>query len=246
MALALYGAHRAKRGAIKLPIGGMLMRKFLGSVAISAALIDSAFAADLSRPSSLPGAPADLWTGIYIGGNAGYGWSNVNFTTTDQFGQGNGSQSMSGFIGGGQIGAGKTFGSLYLGLETDFQGSSLSASNGVITSNVDEFGTARARIGYVYSPQWLLYATGGAAFGHATATNTAPGINFAFPSAWGVGWTAGAGFDWMFASNWSAGVEYLHADFGGPSANLNALGSTLGIASDVSANVVRAKINLHF
>jgi outer membrane immunogenic protein len=197
----------------------------LGSVAISAAFIGSAFAADLS--SGLPGPPTDLWTGIYIGGNAGYGWSNMNFTTTDPVGLGNGSQSMSGFTGGGQIGAGKTFGSLYLGLETDFQGSSLSASNGVTTSNVDEFGTARARIGYVYSPQWLLYATGGAAFGHATATNTA----FAFPSTWGVGWTAGGGFEWMFASNWSGGVEYLHADFGGPS---------------VSANVVRAKINLHF
>jgi outer membrane immunogenic protein len=234
------------------------MRMFLGSVAISAALTGSAFAADLSRPSSLSGAPTDLWTGIYIGGNAGYGWSNMNFTTIDAFGQGTGSQSMSGFVGGGQIGAGKTFGSLYLGLETDFQGSSLSASNGVttfsngtvsaplITTNVDEFGTVRARVGYVYSPQWLLYATGGAAFGHAAATNTAPGINFAFPSDWSVGWTAGAGFEWMFASNWSAGIEYLHADFGGPSANLNAFGSTLGITSDVSVDVVRAKINLHF
>jgi hypothetical protein len=42
----------------------------------------------------------------------------------------------------------------------------------------------------------------------------------------------------MLASDWSAGIEYLHADFGGPSANLNAFGSTLGITSDVSADVV--------
>jgi hypothetical protein len=38
----------------------------------------------------------------------------------------------------------------------------------------------------------------------------------------------------MFASDWSAGIEYLHPDFGGPSANLNAF----GITSDVSADVV--------
>jgi opacity protein-like surface antigen len=50
----------------------------------------------------------------------------------------------------------------------------------------------------------------------------------------------------MFASNWWVGIEYLHADFGGPSANLNAFGSTLGITSDVSVDVVRAKLNLHF
>jgi hypothetical protein len=47
------------------------------------------------------------------------------------------------------------------------------------------------------------------------------------------------------ASNWSAGIEYLHADFGRPSA-LNAFGSTLGITPDVSADVVQAKLNLHF
>jgi hypothetical protein len=48
----------------------------------------------------------------------------------------------------------------------------------------------------------------------------------------------------MLASDWSAGIEYLHADFGGPSANLNAFGSS--ITSDVSADVVRAKLKLLF
>lgn len=46
----------------------------------------------------------------------------------------------------------------------------------------------------------------------------------------------------MFASSWSAGIDYLHADFGGPTANLNAFGSTLGITADI----VRANLNLHF
>jgi outer membrane immunogenic protein len=236
---------------------------------IVAALSGTAFAADVLPPSprQAPAAPGAVpigspWDGLYIGGNAGWAASSVSFTTTDAFGQGTGSQSASGFAGGGQIGAGKTFGRLYLGTEIDWQASSLTATNGTtqfsngttsppgITTSVDSFGTARARVGYTFGAlnEWLAYGTGGAAFGHATATNSAPGISFAFPGAWSVGWAAGAGLEWMFAPGWSVGAEYLHTDFGGPSVNLNSPGNVFGITSDVSAtgNVARGKINLHF
>jgi outer membrane immunogenic protein len=138
----------------------------LGAIgALSGALLAStAKGADLGRPPPYPQPQpvmtASPWDGIYVGANVGYAWSGGNFTTTDQFGVGNGSQTASGFTGGGQVGAGKTFGLWYLGVEIDYQGSSLSADGSTnfvnssvpgVTTDVDSFGTARARVGY----RWL-------------------------------------------------------------------------------------------
>ena len=96
----------------------------------------------------------------------------------------------------------------------------------------------RGRIGYLFAPTLLVYATGGLAYGQAN-TNTSiwqagnytitifPGFGFPFSSnvtagggAFGtfsdtrVGWTVGGGLEWMFLPNWSAKIEYLYYDLG--------------------------------
>jgi outer membrane immunogenic protein len=154
------------------------------------------------------------------------------------------SPSNNGFIGGGQAGYNWQFGAILAGLETDFQGlvaggsrtinpvvplsglvGSYTSTN-IATENLAYLGTVRGRAGFVFAPTWLVYATGGLAYGQVSGTTgitttVSPG-NPLFPTASGVssfsgihiGWTAGAGFEWMFAPGWIARAEYLHYDLG--------------------------------
>jgi outer membrane immunogenic protein len=159
------------------------------------------------------------------------------------------------FLGGGQIGYNWQLSSAWLGgIETDLQGVVGNGSgNGTLNTSVgpidffgnpdtvtttirgskqlDYFGTLRARFGYLVSPTFLAYGTGGLAYG-GVKTSTSIGqtnndCSFtpgdclqSTASAAGaisqtrIGWTAGAGVEWLFATRWSAKVEYLYYDLG--------------------------------
>ena len=67
------------------------------------------------------------WNGLYIGGNAGGGTGRNRSTISDAAGNPLAQFNLapSGFIGGGQIGYNWQAGNIVLGLETDFQGSTL-------------------------------------------------------------------------------------------------------------------------
>ena len=90
--------------------------------------------------------------------------------------------------------------------------------NGQATSKLDWFGTTRGRLGVLAAPTWLLYGTGGVAYGAVKRTWTQN-----FPTTGqlvagantqdAVGWTAGAGTEWMFAQHWTVGLEYLYIKF---------------------------------
>jgi outer membrane immunogenic protein len=123
-----------------------MIRRILLASAGALALSGAAFAADLPLrappPVYLP--PPPLWTGFYLGMNAGYEWGASNTTNTvtaDLFGNpllGNGpaygvasaalatfslAPKNSGFIGGGQIGYNYQFANSWVvGLEADFDG----------------------------------------------------------------------------------------------------------------------------
>src|SRR2546430_2572887 len=123
----------------------MLRRTLLASVGAIALFGSAAFAADLpSRappPVYLPPPPVFTWTGLYIGGNAGYTWAasrNVDTTTVAVFAAptfeperalssalatGAVSLNPNGFIGGGQIGYNFQFANSWVvGIEADIQG----------------------------------------------------------------------------------------------------------------------------
>jgi outer membrane immunogenic protein len=161
-------------------------------------------------------------------------------------GSGDASASPNGVLGGLQAGYNWQGGSWVYGLEGDIQATGqrdegVFAStaflgaiiNGVVaTSTVTNtttyklpwFGTVRGRIGYAVD-RWLLYATGGLAFGETRADST---ITTAFSAGVGTpppaqlfsirevraGWVVGAGVEAAFATNWSVKAEYLHMDFG--------------------------------
>jgi outer membrane immunogenic protein len=150
--------------------------------------------------------------------------------------------SQKGIIGGGQFGYNFQSGRFVAGFEADIQGLSGRATGTSVTAvtvdtipvnatltatnSVNWLGTVRGRIGIAATPNFLIYGTGGLAYG---GVNSSTGINQAFSgpingvgtslasgnfSETRVGWTAGAGGEWMFTSNWSAKIEYLHYDLG--------------------------------
>jgi len=197
---------------------------------------------------------------------------------------------ISGFIGGGQWGANYQFNNWVLGVEGDFQG--IASSNRTDTlfnrattfvpgfapfptnqifaasRRLDWVGTERARIGFLLWPTFLVYGTGGLAYGD-TRASVAIGQNVFFPvrgfsPGFSVGtfrqtlagWTAGGGVEWLFYPNWSLKVEYLYYDLGGVTIGMSPLvNSFLGGPSTVGApfghtrfngNIVRAGLNYHF
>ena len=199
--------------------------------------------------------------------------------------------SNAAFVGGGQIGYNYHFAQrTVVGLEADVQGlaggsgtsvapsagSSFAVAGGTLlgsltaSEKVDYFGTARGRLGYLFTPRTLLFATGGLAWGHA-AFDTASQLITVSPAgaivslAGGqssyadtkVGWTVGAGFEWMFAPNWSFKGEYLYYDLG--SFNVSTPATTIAVPGGAVSSswatsyharsdgqIVRAGLNYHF
>ncbi len=204
--------------------------------------------------------------------------------------------TSSGFIGGGQFGYNYQFSHLFVaGFEADIQGlsgahkqsSSVTplrenresdniapvVTNSTTTRDLSYLGTLRARVGVLVVPSFLLYATGGLAYGgvksdttiaqSVTNTKNPPPSTLTSGSFSGtrVGYVVGGGGEWMLSSNWSAKLEYLHYDLG------SATYATGGLANDVGPtslegsgtaavatsskvrfndNIVRVGVNYHF
>jgi outer membrane immunogenic protein len=127
------------------------MKKALSVAALVLGLTGSALAADLPHykaPPPPPLPPPPLWTGFYVGLNAGGTWSNSNSISTGAFPLGNDIESPGiaasasswlsgnnngGFIGGGQIGYNWQFyNSFVAGVEADIQG--VAYSSGAVTA----------------------------------------------------------------------------------------------------------------
>jgi outer membrane immunogenic protein len=240
-------------------------------------------------PVYIPPPPILTWNGFYGGLNIGGGWdansgssgysayydpryaiggpAPVGFAAAGPnlffLPNGNTLGSAGGVVGGAQLGYNFQLGqSAVLGVETDFQGTSIGGSgnnaplalyptfygnpaNNYLTpvgalpgSNVSLawFGTVRGRAGWLVTPTFLVYGTAGFAYGQVDAfgwSNTR------------TGWTAGGGVEWMFAPHWSAKAEYLYV-------NLNSNGATggngwnYGYNFHPQINVVRAGVNYHF
>ncbi len=236
-----------------------------------------------------------LWTGIdaFFTGLVPHWLASANGL------RGRAIEAGGGFAGGAQTGYNLQFGKVVAGLETDIQGSNARTRHALTnggasffevdvqnrlfaveplatsidhTKNVDWLGTTRARLGYLVTPRFLAYATGGVAYGEARAStfvrqNWAPfaplgpflqsaGATGGY-SGFRVGWTIGAGLEWMFAPNLSVKAEYLHYDLGSVNYALSPLVTTLTLTGDTNVilpgahtqfrgDVVRVGLNYFF
>jgi outer membrane immunogenic protein len=193
------------------------------------------------------------------------------------------------FAGGGQVGYNYQVNSFVLGVAADIEGMVGSSGRNTVTNSgtvagaaitisstgtiassrsLNYLGTARGRIGWLISPQILLFATGGLAYGGVASntsvseilgfTDTPPfGTSGSF-SGTRLGWTVGGGGEWMFAPHWGFTAEYLYYDLGHVSYQLSPLnqfgdgGTTLETVSAVQStthingNILRLGVNYHF
>jgi outer membrane immunogenic protein len=117
------------------------------------------------------------WTGCYIGGNIGGGWSRMETTRATQDGVGPapanyGREDDSGFIGGGQAGCDFQVGSnLVVGVQGQFDFGSIGGRHALTnfptfseTNSLKSVITATGRFGYLFTPTFLGYGKLGVAF----------------------------------------------------------------------------------
>jgi outer membrane immunogenic protein len=205
------------------------MKKILLSTVALIGLTVTAAAADLpsrKAPAMMAPVPVFTWTGFYAGVNAGYGWGNDDnrgFAVVNRGG------NDGGFVGGAQLGYNYQMGMFVLGAETDLQYADLGnnfTSNGVRYGSDNEFfGTTRVRAGVAFD-RFMVYATGGVAYGDS---------NF--------GWTAGGGVEYAFTDNLTAKIEGLYVNIDGD--NRDFLDLNLG-NGNTEFGVVRAGLNYKF
>lgn len=169
-------------------------------------------------------AQAGEWTGPYVGLEGGYGW-----------GQSTGGLRVGGFaipydvrpdgvIGGAHLGYDYQWGHLVLGVVGDAEGADISGRDITTaaqfqTKLLNEFDASiRGKVGLAFD-RFMVYGTGGVAFGSVKTQYSCPTCNNA-PGPYDtindmrVGWTAGAGAAYEIDPRWSAAVEYRYTDLG--------------------------------
>ena len=151
----------------------------------------------------------------------------------------------SGILGGLHLGYNWQFSPAWVfGAEADFLGTSLKGSaTGVLSENpafpvvnpnglsfetkVRWLASLRGRLGWLATPTWLIYATGGVAF-----ANVKKSANATCPAGVGLcvfttelsgaplsvnktraGFVVGGGAEWEFAAHWRGRLEYLYYGF---------------------------------
>jgi outer membrane immunogenic protein len=208
----------------------------------------------------MPTPESCTWTGFYFGGQIGYGWLNPDANLTP-LPQPDFSAAVrtdvdldaNGITGGGQIGYNYQLGHFVIGAETDFSGSDMGDSTthtGTIgretqfyhaDENIDWYGTARLRLGFAPSCRFLLYGTGGLAYGDA---NCSGNLSFGsssehYPISFDemkIGWAAGGGGEFSLNRHWSVRAEYLYID----------LGDKFGSASGLPENHRPFRVDYHW
>lgn len=223
------------------------------------------------------------WVGAYGGVHLGYGrsGSNISIAPADAntiadwglvIGAGAQPTSLSsepsGFLGGLQVGYNWRSGPIVYGVEADVSRSGVEdhqtvsnqlpgflANVTAVASSLDWLSTIRARAGVLLSPELLLYATGGLAFGHVEHSFSGgfpaePSLTSGSASRIETGWTVGAGAEYALSRTLTLRGEYLYYDLGDTKFQTqggNPLDKTFFNAqADNSGHMLRAALNFKF
>jgi outer membrane immunogenic protein len=235
----------------------------LAGAAFSFAASGLAFAADMAvkapPPAPVP-APVYSWTGFYLGASVGGRWSDVGWTTTSPpptpapslTGPSTSFDSATARVGGYLGYNWQLSQSWVVGLEGDIAWGDSSKSNAgfpglcfdvgcgtfdTITVKEGWDGSIRGRIGFLVTPTWLVYATGGAAwqqvsinaFCNGTPTN-ASYCDIAIGNSTSTvrsGWTIGGGVEAMLWGNGNIRFTF-------PPAHLTGFTSTVGLKTNTA------------
>jgi outer membrane immunogenic protein len=225
---------------------GVMRVAFLGALLACSAL-SGAIAADAYPPEPPPpgpppvAVPAYNWTGVYIGGSAGFGSATATISTTGFFSSAQ-SEDLSGGVVGAHVGAQFQYGTGVFGIEADWQWTGQSKEipaffGTIIRDSIPSFYTVRAR-GGIALDRALIYVTAGGGSGEFKSA-AAGGFPIASASTQrGLG-AFGGGIEYAATQNLILGAEYLFFR----SANISLSNN---VTSYVSDNIVRARLSAKF
>jgi len=245
-----------------------MIKMLLASTALLTVVSGSAMAADLSRPTAAPAPvyskapmmPVSSWTGCYVGVEGGAAWGRSHHEDATGLAI-TGDYDVTGGLIGGEVGCNYQVAPVWVvGLEGDLSwvtkkgsASDIAPFNTAFISGTKEnwLGTGRARIGFLATPQFLLYGTGGFAVAAVEADVTPPGLATLTETQTRWGWTAGAGGEYAFTSNWSVKVEYLFVQLQNASYFATPIVTPVGTVLTrgnvpLNNNIVRAGLNFKF
>src|SRR5271169_1300429 len=197
---------------VKLALAGLIG---LGATGVASA-------ADMAvKAMPVAAAPLYDWTGCYLGGNVGGGWTRMDTSRVSQdpaipafavYGR----ENDSGFLGGGQAGCDFQTGNVVFGVQGTFDFGSINGRHALTdfptfseTNNLNAIYTATGRIGYLWTPAFLGYVkTGMSWMQNKNQVFQPSGALFESARFTLPGMTVGVGGEWMFTRNWSVFVEY--------------------------------------
>jgi outer membrane immunogenic protein len=206
--------------------------RFVGLLAALGVLAgggQGALAADMPVYKAAPAAVAPVlynWTGIYIGGQGGYGWSHNDWR--DALGPpfNAGGHTATGWLGGLHVGADYQFGSWVIGAEGQYNWAHLRGRHislvdpaDTLETRVHSLATVTGRVGYAFD-RILVYGKGGVAWKRDTYVKIDLGVIEGIAGVTRAGWIIGLGAEYAFWNNFSARLEYTYADFGRRRVNL--------------------------
>jgi outer membrane immunogenic protein len=236
-------------------------------------LLSPALATDLpfvKAPSATPSIYD--WSGVYVGtfGGGGLGNHNINNPTgpVAPFSDFSANYSSQGGLAGGEVGYNWQSGNYVVGVESDLFWAGIKGNDsfdfnngafpGVTAVDADNWrwgGTLRVRGGFA-GDRWMMFFTGGYAFGDIQHTNTAVPAVAGFPvvdkfSVTANGLTVGAGFAYALTKNISTKLEYRYYNFMGydrPGSTLTGLtvNGQLPYTTNSSFSVVSVGLDFKF
>jgi outer membrane immunogenic protein len=177
----------------------------------------------------------------------------------------NASPNATGVLGGLQIGYNFQSANFVYGVELDYGLSSAKKSSSgthptsgysyAADTGIKSMATARLRLGYAFSNNMMIYATGGLAladvrdsFLHIESPPVVATYSWS-DTKWRAGYAVGGGLEYMFARNWSVKGEGLYYDLG--TKNHESLspalgGISVGLTDKMSGVIGRIGLNYLF
>jgi opacity protein-like surface antigen len=250
--------------------GDSSLRRSLGRAAAVSALLpqfylfglENARSADLSQYIA---ANQYVWTGLYVGGDAGYRWAEATTALTYRGLVSAAPQGVNGVIGSAIAGWNWEIpnwwnaGTMIVGSELDVIGSSQKEAQLTTIKNetfdvwlrLPLLTTLRGRFGIPFGPgnTWLVYGTAGIGFGRfeSSATVVGPVSGSLNGTESRASWVAGGGFEWALSRYWGWKAEYLFLETGAVTNVTPSLARGIALSTgQITEEIFRAGLNYHF
>ncbi|WP_156747723.1 outer membrane beta-barrel protein, partial [Methylosinus sp. 3S-1] len=198
---------------------GITLRAKFPSAAGAPAFLASALpSSDLPSKKGPPGSRYD-WRGVYVGFDVGHAWGHDRFVPYYSVPNVGAPQSfdLTGVIGGLHAGYNWQLASVVLGVETEFDATSLNRTvqqDAVTTlrSSSALQGSIRARFGWAFD-RLLVFGTGGSQWAGVQNAYHIRGLGDSY-STNHHSWVVGGGIEYALTDHWLGRAEYRFSDFG--------------------------------